>query len=468
MSQVTLPHKRSIDWPIIIIYLSLLIIGWLMLYSTTYDEDSPLSYLDPLSIMGKQSIWIIISVIAFILVVNIEWNFWNTFSYPLYGLSLALLVAVLFVGSEINGAKAWFNLGFFSFQPAEIAKLGTCLALSSYMSFNKYNLNEKRVLFTCLAIIFVPMILILLQPDAGSSLVFLSLTIVLYRKGLSGFYFLFAFALIGIFILSLMYGAELMAIIALLVAYAILLFSYEFKPISIVVYLLTVLAVFYAIFQNYIFVYWIITGLGILISSYLNYSKRNFRIPILVIPSAILAIMFAFLTQFVFDNVLKPHQQERINVWLRPERCDPRGSLYNIIQSKLAIGSGGITGKGFLKGEMTMLKFVPEQTTDFIFTTVGEEQGFIGSVSVVILFLILLYRMVVIAERTRLEFIRNFCYGAAGIFFMHFFVNIGMTVGLMPVIGIPLPFLSKGGSSLLTFSIIIAMVVKMDALRMRG
>lgn len=200
----------------------------------------------------------------------------------------------------------------------------------------------------------------------------------------------------------------------------------------------------------------------------LNLKEKNFKIIGLVIPLLTAMISFSYGTTYVFDKLLKPHQQDRINVWLRPDKCDPQGSLYNLIQSKMAIGSGGFQGKGFLKGEMTKLNYVPEQSTDFIFTTIGEEQGFIGVIGVVLLYTILLLRCIVIAERANLEFIRNYGYAVAGILFFHFFFNIGMTMGLLPVVGIPLPFLSKGGSSLIAFTLMIAVLIKMDMARLRS
>jgi rod shape determining protein RodA len=211
-----------------------------------------------------------------------------------------------------------------------------------------------------------------------------------------------------------------------------------------------------------------VPAIGTLITAFLAIKERQLRILTLILVSAFLTITLSYTTQYVFDNVLKPHQQERINIWLRPEKCDPRGPLYNLIQSKLAIGSGGFAGKGFLNGEMTKLNYVPEQSTDFIFSIVGEEQGFIGTASVIVLFVLLIIRSVVVAERAKLEFIRNYAYGIAGIFFVHTFVNIGMTMGLMPIIGIPLPLLSRGGTSLLIFSVMISVLIRMDASRYRS
>jgi rod shape determining protein RodA len=216
------------------------------------------------------------------------------------------------------------------------------------------------------------------------------------------------------------------------------------------------------VYASYAFILPLVVFIGFGLKLILDRKMKYFSF---VVPAVVIAIALSYGARFAFDNFLEPHQQERINVWLSPEKCDPRGSLYNIIQSKLAIGSGGVMGKGYLEGEMTKLNFVPEQTTDFIFSTVGEEQGFIGSVAIILLFLILISRMVIMAERTRFEFVRNFGYCLAGIFFFHFFINIGMTVGIMPVIGIPLPFLSKGGSSLLMFSLLVAIMLRMDVER---
>ncbi|MFM2393900.1 MAG: hypothetical protein RLZZ546_1882, partial [Bacteroidota bacterium] len=213
---------------------------------------------------------------------------------------------------------------------------------------------------------------------------------------------------------------------------------------------------------------WIAPAMACLYGMFMNYKKNNFRLITLTSIAGSLIIILSFTTQFLFDNVLKPHQAERINIWLRPEKCDPKGPIYNLIQSKLTIGSGGFLGKGFLNGEMTKLNYVPAQSTDFVFSIVGEEQGFIGCASIIILFFILIYRSILIAERAKLEFIRNYAYGVAGILFIHFFVNIGMTVGLMPIIGIPLPFVSRGGTSLLIFSIMMGVLIKMDASRMRA
>ena len=280
--------------------------------------------------------------------------------------------------------------------------------------------------------------------------------------------FLIGFGVAAIFILSLVFTPYLVTVLLLFIAGLILMFDYE-NPQRASLYGLGVLLVLMFMFmQNEMNLLAIPVVILFLIYLFFQLKKRNFKILSFVMPVILVASAFSLMASFVFDNVLKPHQQERINVWLRPEKCDPRGSLYNIIQSKMAIGSGGLAGKGFLKGEMTKLNYVPEQSTDFIFTSIGEEQGFIGSVGIIILFTILLLRCFVIAERANLEFIRNYGYAVGGIFLVHFVFNIGMTMGLLPVVGIPLPFLSKGGSSLIAFTIMIAVLIKMDMARFRS
>ncbi|HRD08606.1 MAG TPA: rod shape-determining protein RodA, partial [Saprospiraceae bacterium] len=412
--------------------------------------------------------WVLISLLFFAATLTIEWNFWNTFAIPLYAISMVLLVAVLFLGVEIKGNKSWFDLGIGSFQPSEIAKLGTALALASYLSFNKNNLRDNKVLLTAISIFAFPLMLILLQPDAGSALVFMSFFMLLYRKGLPGLLYILAFALIGIFVFSLTFSPFFILVLSLFLAFCFLLLNHEFSPRSVMIVIASIAASIIAFQYHKMAIVWMVPAVGTLIASFLAVKERQIRLLSLILVSAILTIGLSYTTQYVFDNVLKPHQQERINIWLRPEKCDPRGPLYNLIQSKLAIGSGGFTGKGFLNGEMTKLNYVPEQSTDFIFSIVGEEQGFIGTASVIILFLLLIIRSIVVAERAKLEFIRNYAYGVAGIFFVHTFVNIGMTMGLMPIIGIPLPLVSRGGTSLLIFSIMLSILIRMDASRFRS
>ena len=455
-------RNRSFDWATIGIYLSLVTIGWFMLYSIFYNPEEPYDFINPTTEIGKQTIWVGISLVAFILVLSIEWTFWNTLAYPVYIVSLLLLIGVLIIGTEIKGAKSWFAFGPFSFQPSEIAKFGTALALSSYMSFKKHDFNNRRVLFTTLGIFFIPIILILLQPDAGSALVFLSFFLLLYRKGFSPLFFFLTFIMLTIFILTFVAGTDVVLVLTCYGAFMLLLFTYERNLLTTGIFSLSLLASF--IFNNReVFEgVWLVPVIGILIMMFIHFREGNFRLISMTSLSVILSLVFMFSVKYGFENYLRPHQQDRINAWLQPEKCERTGSLYNIVQSKLAIASGGTLGKGFLKGEMTKLKYVPEQSTDFIFSTVGEEQGFIGVFGIILLYSFLIIKLIIMAERARLEFIRNYLYCIAGILFLHFFINIGMTMGVMPVIGIPLPLMSKGGSSLLSFSIMLGVAIKMD------
>jgi len=468
MAQRALSKDKTYDWITLSVYFSLVLIGWFMVFSTVYDEKNPFAFIDITTTIGSQSLWLVISLVAFFTALTLDWKFWNTLAFPIYAITILLLILVLFLGKEINGAKAWFSFGFFSIQPSEWAKFGTILAVSSYLSFFKTTASNINIIIVSLALFLGPALLILLQPDFGSSLVFLSFFILLYRRGLSPMVIILGFSVAAIFILSLIYGFYIVTVFLIFLASVSFIFEYEKTQRALLISLTTLLIIVFLLFQKettYLILPSIITFLSY---GFVLLRNKNIKILSLVAPILTVAVLFSFTSSYVFDNFLKPHQQERINVWLRPEKCDPRGSLYNIIQSKLAIGSGGFQGKGFLKGEMTKLNYVPEQSTDFIFTSIGEEQGFIGSLGVIILYTILLIRCIIIAERANLEFIRNYAYGVAGILFFHFAFNIGMTMGLMPVVGIPLPFLSKGGSSLLAFSIMIAVLIKMDMARFRS
>jgi len=468
MIRKPLSKEKTFDWITLSVYISLVIIGWFMVFSTLYDANDPYTFLDIRTQIGAQTAWLILSIFAFIATLTLDWKFWNTLAFPIYAVSIIFLILVIFVGKEINGAKSWFSFGFISFQPSEWAKVGTALALSSYLSFFKTSITNTNTLAVSMALFLTPALLILLQPDFGSALIFASFFILLYRRGLSSFIFVLGIGLAAIFILSLMYGTYLVATLLFALGVIALILEREAGRRA-----LFVVVMFMMIFVGSWFIedqkFMILPPLLLFIFySFLQIKNTNFKLVGVLLPVIALSILFSYTSSYTFDNFLRPHQQERVNVWLRPEKCDPRGSLYNITQSKLAIGSGGFYGKGYLKGQMTKLNYVPEQTTDFIFTSIGEEQGFIGSVGVIILFSILLIRCIIIAERANLEFIRNYGYAVAGILFLHFAFNIGMTMGLMPVIGIPLPFISKGGSSLMAFSVMVAILIKMDKARYRS
>ena len=469
MAGQSLTKNKSFDWIALSVFFSLVIIGWFMVFSTLYDSKNPYSFLDITTLIGAQSLWVVLSTFAFFSVLTLDWKFWNTLAYPIYAITIFFLIMVLIFGDVINGARAWFSFGFFSIQPSEWAKFGTALAISSYLSFFKTRITTTNVMIVSMAIFLGPALLILLQPDFGSSLVFFSFFILLYRRGMSPWVLIVGTGVAAIFIFSLIYTPLDSTVALIFLGATIFAFDLE-KPSRAAIVAAVTLAL--TIGMKYIPAVAQLNILppAIMMSYYLflEIKKSNARLVTLVMPIIVAASAFAFGSSYVFDHFLKPHQQERINVWLRPEKCDPRGSLYNIIQSKMAIGSGGLAGKGFLKGEMTKLDYVPEQSTDFIFTSIGEEQGFIGTLGVILLFSILLIRCVIIAERANLEFIRNYGYAVAGILFFHFAFNIGMTMGLLPVVGIPLPFISKGGSSLMVFTIMVAVLLKMDMARFRA
>ncbi len=408
---------QNIDWITVLLYFLLVLIGWVNIYAAVYNQEH--QYIFDLSQnYGKQLIWIGTSAFLALVILIIDAKFFSTFSYVIYLLVFAMLIGVLLFGKEIAGSKSWFEIGSFSLQPAEFAKFATALALAKYLSKMDLNLNKFTTKAVAVTIIFTPAVLILLQHDTGSAMVFLALILVLYREGLSGNILLLGLFVAILFILALLINKFIL--IALLAANALLIY-YLYKGLRKKVI-------------------WI-AGIFLLTAGYV------------------------YSVDYAFENILESHQKKRINVLIGKD-TDIRGAGYNIHQSKIAIGSGGFAGKGFLKGTQTKFDFVPEQSTDFIFCTVGEEWGFVGSFVIIILFLALLSRIVLIAERQRSKFSRIYGYGVASIIFFHFAVNIGMTIGLFPVIGIPLPFISYGGSSLWGFTILLFIFIKQDSARL--
>lgn len=454
--------KKRLDLTTFSVYISLLIIGWLMVYSVSYEEIESIGFWE--SDAGKQLVWIGISLFVFFVVTLIDWKFWQTLAFPLYGFGVFLLIGVLFLGSTIKGAQSWYIIGGFSFQPSEVAKATTALGLAGYLSLYKTSLKNLKNIALSSLIYLVPAILVLLQPDAGSTVVFFSFLIVQFREGLNpGWYF----AGIG-FLLILLFGLFFSpTLLTIFIIFSILMFlgiQIKIKNPSRYFILLLLLAIIAYLGIKAGFEFWILVVVGLTLLTlnavYQKYfNSLNWTAIYLFIA---LGSGVAHASNYAFNELLKPHQQERIDVWLRPERCDPKGSLYNVIQSKMAIGSGGLSGKGFNQGTLTNLNYVPEQSTDFIFCTIGEEHGFVGTVSIIGLFMILLFRLTQLGERQRSNFSRQFIYGFASVLFVHIFINIAMTMGLMPIIGIPLPFISKGGSALLGLSIMMAISLKLD------
>ncbi|HIA12188.1 MAG TPA: rod shape-determining protein RodA [Flavobacteriales bacterium] len=431
----------SIDWSVIAMYLILVFMGWANIYAAIYNEEHG-NIFDLTQSYGKQLIWILTAIILAIAVLATDRQFFVAFGFPIYILMMLILVAVLIFGKEIGGSKSWFAFGAFSFQPAEFAKFATCMAIAKYLSLLNIKISDLKTKLVCVALIALPMGLILLQGDAGSALVYLSFIFLMYREGLSGNFLLAGFFAIILFIVTL-----------------ILQDTFINLPFGMVVSGKSVLVSVLALI-----------GSLILIPFVKNRSNRGGAallrdVSVVIVITLLMSITFIYSVDYVFDEVLSEHQRSRINELLAI-KTDPKGTGYNVNQSKIAIGSGGMFGKGYLQGTQTKFDFVPEQSTDFIFCTVGEEWGFLGSFVVISLFIVFLIKIIVMAERQRSAFSRIFGYGVASIIFFHLAVNIGMTIGLAPVIGIPLPFFSYGGSSLWGFTILLFVFIKLDAYRL--
>lgn len=463
---------KNIDWFTIFLYLLLVIIGWLNIYSVLYTEEHQ-SLLDLTQRYGKQMLWIFAALMIAFFVIVTDSNFYSFFSYFLHFLVLFLLIAVILIGEEIHGTRAWFEIGNVRLQPSEFAKVTTSLALARYLSSYNVELNRFKSYLTIALIILIPASLILIQGDTGSALVFGAFILVLYRQGLSLGVLLLGIYVIALFVLALIlekltiiFGSIVIAIILLWIL------TKKFKYFLLAVFVLGAAGgIFFGVdyyFQLNVPLYFII--LGALVFSSLFYLVISFwyKIPrfFLVLIFVLGSISVTYSVDYVFNNFLRSHQQTRINQLLGLE-SDPLGAGYNVNQSKIAIGSGGLMGKGFLNGTQTKYDFVPEQSTDFIFCTIGEEWGFVGTFVMIVLFVILLLRLVFLAERQKSVFSRTYGYGVISVIFFHFLVNIGMTIGLVPVIGIPLPFISYGGSSLWAFTILLFIFLRLDVSRLK-
>jgi rod shape determining protein RodA len=408
---------KNLDWLMIGIYAALVCSGWLSVYAAGYDFTNTLGTFFN-HVYGKQLIWIGISALFAMAILITDNKFYTAFAYILYALIILLLIAAIAMGGVVKGSKSWINLGGFQFQPAEFAKFATSLALAKYLSALNINLKQAKTWIVAIILFMVPMLIIILQNETGSALVFAVFFLVIYRFGFPGI-----FLLIGLF-------TALLGILALL-------------------------------FDKY----YIIITLGV-IAAFATYLVRRERVAIIITSLVfVLSAGFVFATDYIFMNVLESHQKQRIDVYLGRE-VTVKDADYNVRQSKIAIGSGGFSGKGFLQGTLTKFNFVPEQTSDFIFCTIGEEYGFIGSSVLLLMFLGLMLRILFVAERQRSRFSKIYAYAVACIIFFHILVNIGMTIGLVPVIGIPLPYISYGGSSMLAFTILLFILIKLDADRL--
>ena len=392
-------------------------LGWINIYAAVYNEEHR-SILDITQNYGKQLIWITTSIILALTILAIDGKFYAAFAFPVYGAMLLILVAVLIFGKDVKDTRAWFEIGSFRLQPSEFAKFATNMAIAKFLSTLDMKLDNLKTKFVSMLILLVPAGLILLQNDTGSALVFSSFILVLFREGLSGNYLFIGFLGILLFVLSL------------------------------IVNKLVLISTLFAI--------------CVLLAIIMRSDKKSVLV---LIAGFLISVGVIFSVGYAFEKILEPHQKTRINVLLGKE-VDLKGAGYNVNQSMIAIGSGGFLGKGFLHGTQTKFDFVPEQSTDFIFCTVGEEWGFLGTSVVIILFIILLMRIIFLAERQRSAFSRIYGYGVASILFFHLTINIGMTIGLLPVIGIPLPFFSYGGSSLWSFTILLFIFLRLDAYRL--
>ena len=409
----------GIDWILVLIYFVLVFFGWINIYAATVTENNR-EILDFTTLYGKQLEWIGLSFILIFFIISIDSKFYERFSGVFYVFSILTLVGLFIFGSTINGATSWYNFGSFSLQPAEFAKAATVLALANLLNEPNKDLTSLKSQISAIFIILLPAILIVLQPDAGSALIYFSLIIVLYREGLSAYYLVIGLVAIALFIITLYAGftTSILIIYGLLTLFFVYIIN--FKKIKL---------------------------------------KRDWtKVIILYIVTG----LFMYSVDYVFNNVFEQRHRDRFSILLG-KTSDNQGIGYNTDQSMITIGSGGLTGKGFLEGDRTQGKFVPEQHTDFIFSTVGEEWGFLGSSAVIIIFVAFLLRLVQMAEKQKSTFSRVFGYSVASIFLGHFLINIGMVIGLLPTIGIPLPFFSYGGSSLWGFTILLFIFIRLDA-----
>ncbi|MFS4494374.1 rod shape-determining protein RodA [Maribacter sp. 2308TA10-17] len=417
---------KRIDWLTVFIYLALLTIGWVNIYSSTFTDDN-LSIFDFSTLHGKQLFFIGVTFGTIILVLALEASFYERFSSVLYIIAMVLLLGLYPFGKTIAGATSWYDLGFFNLQPSELAKVATALALAKYLSDIQTDIRRRKDQLYSFLVLLIPVILIVPQPDPGSALVFFAMVFVIFREGLPLYYMGFAVLAVLVFITTLMFGTI-----------------------------------------------WVTIFLALFVILFLLLKRKTFKVPIFPMVSiAVIAVLFSLSVNFVFNNVFEQRHRDRFSLWLRLEK-DPvklekiRKTIgYNTYQSEKAIESGGFFGKGFLEGTRTKGDFVPEQETDYIFSTVGEEWGFVGTTTVVLLFTLMLLRLVYLAERQKNPFSRMYGYGVISILFIHYFINIGMVIGILPTIGIPLPFFSYGGSGLLFFTILLFIFLKLDSNRLK-
>ena len=461
---------KGIDKTSIVLFLLLILMGWINIYAAVFNEEHS-GILDFSQRYGKQFLWIIASIILAVFIVTIDNRFYFFFAWFIYGACMLLLILVVIFGKEINGARSWFEFGAISLQPSELAKFGTALALASYLNTRHQDLTRLSMILPASGVILLPVILTMLQPDMGSAIVYISLFIVLFREGMSPYIFVSGLLMVVLFFLTLL-TSNLSLTIALIIIAIILVWiaTHKWKLIFFgtgiflfitgIMYLLDHYVI-KSIGNELIFFISLILS-GTLFAIYF-FNKRAASVLVIYL-FLIGSVMYVNSVDYAFNHLLKSHQKERVDILLG-FKSDLHGTGYNVNQSIISVGSGGFSGKGFLQGTQTKFKFVPKQSSDFIFCTVGEEWGFLGSSVVIGIYLFLLLRLITLAERQRSDFARIYGYCVASILFIHVFLNIGMAIGLVPVIGIPLPFLSYGGSSLWGFTILLFIFLRLDASR---
>jgi rod shape determining protein RodA len=461
---------NGIDKISILLFLIMIAMGWFNIYAAVYNEEHA-GLLDMSQRYGKQFIWIVASLVLAIFIVIIDNRFYFFFSWFIYGIIMLLLIAVLIFGKDINGARSWFEFGNIGLQPSEFAKFGTALALAGYLNTQRQDLTRLKIMIPASAIILLPAFLTALQPDMGSTIVFFALFIVLFREGMSPYVFVSGLLMIILFLLTLLINNLILTLLIVAIAIVLVWFTTRkwklcITGTGIFIFIAGILYILdYYVFKiigNEMIVLVSLLLSGIAYSFYI-YSKKATAVLIIFL-FLIGSILFINSVDYTFNNLLKPHQRERVDILLGI-KSDLHGTGYNVNQSLISIGSGGFAGKGFLQGTQTKFKFVPKQSSDFIFCTIGEEWGFLGSFIVIGLYLTLLLRLIFLAERHRSVFSRIYGYGVVSILFIHFFINIGMAIGIVPVIGIPLPFFSYGGSSLWGFTILLFIFLRLDASR---
>ena len=471
-----------IDWTTITLFMALAIMGWLAICGASYSyiETSFWEFFSQEERSGKQAMWIGISLVVGLFPLAIKKHTYRNFSGIIYAVTLAVGILTIFIAKDIKGSHSWITIGSFSIQPAEFMKFATALTLAAFIGRRGFNINNKGDLLKCIAIIMTPMIIIVAQNETGSALVYFSLFLILYREGMTGIFLLMAISAVAYFVIGIKYNEEFFdnlqlalgpyAVTVLIQIFSIAMVKFwckhnrTFVVLAIVNITGTLCSYWIAVYLiefNIMVTQYILLAFNViylLLRIRLGKEQKNIWIALYIIGS----IAFYSSCDYVMYNVLKPHQKVRIEVLLGLKE-ELAGAGYNVHQSKIAIGSGGLVGKGFLNGTQTKLKYVPEQDTDFIFCTIGEEQGFLGSAFVLIMFIAFILRLVKLAERQDDVFGRVFGYTLASIFFFHFTINIGMVLGIMPVIGIPLPFFSYGGSSFLGFTILLFTFLRVDA-----